>query len=173
MCVLVRKLCLTLCAPMNGSPLGSPSMEFPRQEYWSGFPFPFPEDLPDPGIEPSSLALAGEFFTTELPVMPFTSYILGTLAEKLFWFFTSYLLLVPTGPSVTLFCHWMWLSLERYYFFLYVPWACWVALVMSDSLWPHGLQPTRLLCGMGFSRQEYWSGLPGPPLGDTQLNCIS
>ena len=29
-----------------------PSMEFSRQEYWSGFPFPSPGDLPDPGIEP-------------------------------------------------------------------------------------------------------------------------
>ena len=29
-----------------------------------------------------------------------------------------------------------------------------------NSLWPHGLQPTRLLCPWGFSRQEYWSGLP-------------
>ena len=33
------------------------SMGFPRQEYWSGLPFPFPGDLPDPGIKPSSLAL--------------------------------------------------------------------------------------------------------------------
>ena len=42
-------------------------MEFPRQEYWSGLPFPSPGDLPNPGIEPASLAspaLAGEFFTT-------------------------------------------------------------------------------------------------------------
>ena len=31
------------------------SMEFPRQEYWSGLPFPPPGDLPDPGIEPRSL----------------------------------------------------------------------------------------------------------------------
>ena len=31
-------------------------MEFSRQEYWSGLPFPFPGDLPDPGIEPESLA---------------------------------------------------------------------------------------------------------------------
>ena len=38
--------------------------------------------------------------------------------------------------------------------------------VVSDSLWPHGLQPTRLLCPWGFSRQEYWSGLPCPPPGD-------
>ena len=42
-------------------------MGFPRQEYWSGFPFPPPGDLPDPGIEPMSPALAGGFFTTEPP----------------------------------------------------------------------------------------------------------
>ena len=33
------------------------SMEFSRQEYWSGLPFPSPGDLPDPGIEPRSSAL--------------------------------------------------------------------------------------------------------------------
>ena len=32
--------------------------------------------------------------------------------------------------------------------------------------WPHGLQPTRLICPWGFSRQEYWSGLPCPPPRD-------
>ena len=35
--------------------------------------------------------------------------------------------------------------------------------VVSDSLKPHGLKPARLLCPWGFSRQEYWSGLPCPP----------
>ena len=40
------------------------SMEFSKQEYWSGLPFPFPGDLPDSGIESGSPALAGEFFTT-------------------------------------------------------------------------------------------------------------
>ena len=40
------------------------SMEISRQEYWTGLPFPTPEDLPDPEIEPTSLALAGRFFTT-------------------------------------------------------------------------------------------------------------
>ena len=42
------------------------SMGFFRQEYWSGLPFPTPGDLPDAGIEPTSLvspALAGRFFT--------------------------------------------------------------------------------------------------------------
>ena len=42
-----------------------PSMEFSRQEYWSGLPFSTPEDLLNPGIEPASLvspAFAGVFF---------------------------------------------------------------------------------------------------------------
>ena len=39
-------------------------MGFSRQEYWSGLPRPLPRDLPDPGIQPMSLALAGGFFTT-------------------------------------------------------------------------------------------------------------
>ena len=49
------------------------SVEFSRQEYWSQLPFPTPADLPDPGIEPkspASPALAGGFFTTELPGKP-------------------------------------------------------------------------------------------------------
>ena len=37
--------------------------------------------------------------------------------------------------------------------------------VMSDSLQLHGLQPARLLCLWGFSRQEYWSELSGPTPG--------
>ena len=46
------------------------STGFPKQEYWSGLPYPPPGDLPDPGIEPASLtspALAGGFFTTSAP----------------------------------------------------------------------------------------------------------
>ena len=43
------------------------SMGFSRQEYWSGFPFPPPGDLPNPGIECASTvspALSGGFFTS-------------------------------------------------------------------------------------------------------------
>ena len=40
--------------------------------------------------------------------------------------------------------------------------VCSVTSVVSDSLQPHGLQPVRILCPWGFSRQEYWSGLPCP-----------
>ena len=43
------------------------SMGFSRQEYWSELPFPSPGDLPNPGVEPASSALAGRFFTTEPP----------------------------------------------------------------------------------------------------------
>ena len=46
------------------------SMEFSREEYWSGLPFPSPRDLPDPGIKPGSPALTGGFFTTAPPGKP-------------------------------------------------------------------------------------------------------
>ena len=49
------------------------SVGFPRQEYWSGFPFPSPGHLPGPGIEPMSAASPaspGRFCTTEPPGKP-------------------------------------------------------------------------------------------------------
>ena len=62
---------------MDCSPLSSLSMKFSRQEQWPGLPFPIPGDLPDPGIEPVSLAspaLAGGFFTTAPPGKPSAMY---------------------------------------------------------------------------------------------------
>ena len=63
---------LTHCGPMDCGPSGFSSMEFSRQEYWSGLPFPTSGDLPNPGIESVSLvsALAGGFFTTAPPGKP-------------------------------------------------------------------------------------------------------
>ena len=49
------------------------SVRFPRQEYWSGKPFPSPGDLLDPGTEPRNSALAGRFFTTEPSGKPINS----------------------------------------------------------------------------------------------------
>jgi len=49
------------------------SVEFSRQEYWSGLPCPPPGDLPNPGLEPMSLAfpaLAGGLFTAETQGKP-------------------------------------------------------------------------------------------------------
>ena len=60
---------------MNCRPPGS-SVEFPRQEYWSGLPVPPPEDIPDPRIEPTSPvspALAGGFFTS--PILSYCLYL--------------------------------------------------------------------------------------------------
>ena len=51
------------------------SVDFSRQEYESGLPFPSPGDLPDPGIESGSPALAGGFFTTEPQGKPRLDFI--------------------------------------------------------------------------------------------------
>ena len=59
--------------PLTIAHQASLSMGFPRQKHWSGLLFPFPGDLPNPGIKPASLALpalAGGFFTTEPPGNP-------------------------------------------------------------------------------------------------------
>ena len=58
---------------MNHSQPGSSVhgiMGFPRQGHWSGLPFPSAGDLPDPGIEAASPALAGELFSAEPPGKP-------------------------------------------------------------------------------------------------------
>ena len=59
------------------------SMEFSKQEYWSGLEFPTPGDILDPGIESTSLALAGRFFTTEPPGMPLFSIFRNLPLEDL------------------------------------------------------------------------------------------
>ena len=46
------------------------SMGLPRQEYWSGLPFPSSGDLPDPGIKTRSPTLTGRIFTTKQPGKP-------------------------------------------------------------------------------------------------------
>ena len=52
------------------------SMGFLKQEYWSGLPFPSPGDLPYPGVEFTSFALADGFFTTKSPGKPLSHYII-------------------------------------------------------------------------------------------------
>ena len=67
-CCLVTKFCATLCDPLDYIVhQASLSMGFPRQEYWSGLPFPSPEDLPNPGINLESPASADRFFNSEPP----------------------------------------------------------------------------------------------------------
>ena len=84
-CVCVHVcVCVRVCALSHVRPFVTPwtvahqvllSMEFSREEYWSGLPFPTPGDLPDPRVEPLvSLALVGAFFTTVLPGKPRASH---------------------------------------------------------------------------------------------------
>ena len=96
----------SFCDPMDWSPPSS--MGFPRQDCWSGLPFPTPEDLPNPGIKPASLAggpiLAGGFFTPSatwkagLPVVQHKSSKISVhwpsnkMNSCLLWHFKLYLL---------------------------------------------------------------------------------
>ena len=59
------------------------SMGFPRQEYWNGLPFPSQGDLPRPGIESVSPALAGGFFTTEPLGMPMRYIVEMQIVQRL------------------------------------------------------------------------------------------
>ena len=69
----VAQSCLTLCNPVAWqTPL---SMEFSRQEYWSGWPFSSPGDLPDPGIEPRSHAFQADSLASEPPGKPASMWI--------------------------------------------------------------------------------------------------
>ena len=77
-------------------------MGFSRQENWSGLPFPSPGDLPNPGTEPVSPALAGGFFTTEPPGKPIymlymynwiaLHYTWSILSSCLFNFYAEYIM---------------------------------------------------------------------------------
>ena len=99
MTCLVAKSCPTLCNPWTDGAHEVPlSIGFSRQEYWSGLPFPFPGDLPNPGIEPWSPAfIAGRFFfTTEPPGKPFSDLLVsicGDTCDKL-WGVVFCLLLI-------------------------------------------------------------------------------
>ena len=61
--IIVTQLCLTLCDPMDCSPPSLLSMEFSRQEYWSGLPFPSPVDHPNSEMELGSPELQADTFT--------------------------------------------------------------------------------------------------------------
>ena len=67
---LVSKSCPTLATPWTIAYQASQSMEFSRQEYWSGLPFPSPGDLPDPEMEPGSHALQADSLPIEPPGKP-------------------------------------------------------------------------------------------------------
>ena len=73
------------------------SMGSPRQEYWSGLPFPLPGDFPNPGVEPTSAALASEFFTAEPPGEPYSGHILSRKVAGLLSIWAPLILWVPAA----------------------------------------------------------------------------
>ena len=82
-CCLVTKLCLTLLWPHGLAHQAPVSIGFPRQEYWSRLPSPFP------GIKPTSPALAGRFITAQPPGKPsslYTALITSAISQDM----TSY-----------------------------------------------------------------------------------
>ena len=91
----------TSCTVAHQAPL---SVRFPRQEYWSGLPFPPPGDLPNPGIEPALLALAGRFFITEPPGKLQTEPLLGTEYQATIYngMMTSQVFVKPSPDSLKL-----------------------------------------------------------------------
>ena len=134
------------------------SMGFFRQEYWSGLPFPSPGDLPDPGMEPTSLmspALAGGFFLSLAP--PGKSSSCSSSSKQLVCVFSG----LSCGEQFELD-------------------ACMLScFVLSDSLGPHGLQPARLLCpwdspgkNTGAGCHAYLRGI-FPTQGWNPHSCVS
>ena len=88
---------VSLCNPMDCClPSFSVNGIFPRvleeysstfQEYWSGLPFPSPEDLPDPGIEPGSPTMQADALTSEPPGKPPTFQLLQIIPQ--IWIYKS------------------------------------------------------------------------------------
>ena len=66
------------------------SMEFSRQEYWSGLPFPSPECLSNPGIEPSSPALQVDSLLSEPPGMYIFTVIYFSVLQWQFYLYTLF-----------------------------------------------------------------------------------
>ena len=104
------------------------SLGFPRQEYWSGLPFPAPQDLPQPGIKSMSPVLADGFFTTE-PRKPW-----GDAYWYIKHFSNSHVLF--TGGKANVHPENIPVS-SRVQF---------SRSVVSDSLWPRALQHARPPC---------------------------
>ena len=75
-CAPSRSLVQLLAAAWTVAYQATLRMEFARQKYWNGVPFP--EDLPNPDIEPASPALTGVFFTTDTTWEAFIASVRAT-----------------------------------------------------------------------------------------------
>ena len=82
---LVTKLCPTFATAWTIGHQAPLSMGFLRWEYWSGLPFPFPGDLPDPGIKSGSPALQVYSLLTEPPGKPQDMVYTNNNNKKMSW----------------------------------------------------------------------------------------
>ena len=146
-------LIVTIWAVAHHAPL---LMRFSRQEYWSGMPCSPPGDLLNPGTESASLmspVLAGGFFTTSTTWEAPVGHIPACKFKKKFkhltklWSNHSVLRYEPRG-------NWNLLLLLLSHF---------SRVRLFATLWTTACQAP---LSMGFSRQEYWNGLPCSPPGD-------
>jgi len=104
-------------------------MGFSRQEHWSGLPFPPPGDFPDPGIEPSSPALADVFFTTEPPRKPSFRYSDRNINTYNLLYIYSFV------PYIFFFPHIDYLQDIEYYKY-WVPWSLFIYFIYSSVYLP-------------------------------------
>ena len=101
--VLVAQSCLTLWNPMDCTCQASRSVEFSRQEYWSGLPLPSPEDLPNPGIESASPALQADSSPFESPGKMYICWERGELGDRGIWVFI-FLIFIYLFGCISLSC---------------------------------------------------------------------
>ena len=173
---LVARSCPTLETPWTVACQAPLSMGFSRQEYWSGLPFPSPGDLPDPGIESRSLTLQADSLLTELGGKP-RSGIAGS-KDKCTCIFAAAAAAKSLQSCPTL-CDPIDSSLPGSPIpgILQARTLEWVASSFSNAWkWKvkvKSLSRVRLFStpwtsayqappSMGFSRLEYWSGVPLP-----------
>ena len=138
-------------------------MEFSRQEYWSGLPFPSPGDLPNPGIEPGPPTLQADALSSE-PLGMATHY--SILARRSPWTEEPGRLQSMGLQRVRL----DWVTNTFTFISLFLPGRKKGKKMKSLSCvqlfatpWTVAYQAS---LSLEFSRQEYWSGLPFPLPGD-------
>ena len=129
-------------------------MGLSRQEYWSGLQFPSPWYLPNPGIEPRSPELQADALTSEPPGKPSLSF---TFTVDVLINEPEY---VDIPHSQFLILNLFILDCSKHLILL-----CLVAQ-SCPILQPRGQRSLVGYSPLGFSRQEYWSGLPCAPPGD-------
>ena len=79
---LVAQSCPTPCDPWTAAWQAPLSMGFSREDYYSGLPFPTPEDIPDSRMEPASPELAGGSFTKSATWKPLSPALGGVIKKQ-------------------------------------------------------------------------------------------